>query len=154
MMEQRRIVFIVIAALVVIGLLFGVGSSMQRNAWMEGYTMGRLTAAAGVDGALAPMMPYAPVAVGYPQHGPSFGGVLFLFFGAGLFFLIASRFWHRARWQEWAAQSGQPGETRHGPPWMHHGRGCWGHHSPPAQGSASPSPTQAETKPTEEAANR
>lgn len=147
MMEQRRIVMIAVAAVVVIGLLFGVGSSMQRNAWMEGYTMGRLTAAAGVDGALAPMMPYAPVAVGYPQHGPGFGGFLFLFFGAGLFFLIATRFWHRARWQEWAAQTGQSGEVRHG-------YGCWGRHGQEAQGPAARQPAPTESKPAEEQPDR
>ncbi len=146
-MEKKQAVLIAVAALVVIGLLFSIGGSMQRNAWMEGYTLGRLTAAAGVDGALAPMMPYAPVAVSYPQHGPGFGGILFLFFGAGLFFLITTRFLHRARWQEWAAQGAQAGEMRHG-------RGCWGHPGRQAQEQASSSPAQAETKPAPEAADR
>ena len=131
-MEQKRIIGLVVAALVVLGLLLAVGGGMQRDAWMEGYTIGRLTAAAGVDGALAPVAPYMPYAM--PHRGPGFGGFLFLLLGGAAFFFVVTRFLHMARWRAWAMQGGQPGaqgDWHGGPPWMSHGGPC-GHGDRPA----------------------
>ena len=153
-MFRERIVWIGLAALVVIGLLFAGGSAMQRSAWVEGYTMGRLTTVGG-DGAAAavapmmPMAPMAPYAYMYPQHGPGFGGFLFLLIGAGLLFFVVSRFVHRARWQAWAMQGGPQGEWRHGPPWMQHpmgpgcGRGPTPETAPEQKPAAEPKPAAA-----------
>ena len=71
---RERIILFGLAALAVVALIFGAISSGisagQQDAWMQGYTMGRLTAAAGVDGAtVAPagqVAPFvAPYAMGY-----------------------------------------------------------------------------------------
>jgi hypothetical protein len=145
-MPRERFALIGLAALVVVGLIFvGVSSGIsagQRDAWMQGYTMGRLTAAAGAEGAAAPVVPNAaayavPYAVGYQPHGPGFGGFFFLLLGAGALFFFISRMIMMARWRTWAAmQGGQHGwpqggpqggpqsDWHHGPPpWM---RGRWG----------------------------
>jgi hypothetical protein len=135
--------------LLVLVLIFGGISNNvaagQQSAWMEGYTMGRLTAAAGVDGAVAPMAPYAaPYAApygGYAPRGPGFGGFLFLLLGAGALFFVFSRFARMARYWAWMATQGGPqgawqggaqgpwqegpqGAWRQGPPWMHRQWGC------------------------------
>jgi hypothetical protein len=142
-MPRERIVLMGLAALLVFGLIFGAiangVSAGQRDAWMEGYTMGRLTAAAGVDGALAPMAPYAGYGAGYTAtrgHGPGFGGFLFMLLGAGALFFFISRLVMRERWRTWAAMQGAPGAAmpggpaglHQGPPWTHGPRGCgpWG----------------------------
>jgi len=147
-MFRERFVWIGLAALLVIGLVFAGGGRAQQGAWMEGYTVGRLTAAAGVNAAVAPVAPVAPLApyaagypMGYPHQGPGFGGFLFLLFGAGALLFVFSRFAHLARWRAWAmqqdwSQGGAPGEWRGGPPpWMRermHG-GCGHHHQAPNQ---------------------
>ena len=125
-MPRERFALIGLAALVVVGLIFtGVSSGIsagQRDAWMQGYTMGRLTAAAGAEGAAAPVVPNAaayavPYAVGYQQHGPGFGGFFFLLLGAGALFFFISRMVMMARWRTWAAmQGGQQGWPQGGTP--------------------------------------
>src|SRR3954463_13839022 len=114
-MPRERIALIGLAALVVVGLIFaGVSSRIsagQRDAWVQGYTMGRLTAAAGAEGAAAPIVPNAavyaaPYAVGYQHHGPGFGGFFFLLLGAGALFFFISRMVMMARWRSWAAMQG------------------------------------------------
>jgi hypothetical protein len=137
-MPRERIALFGLAALMVVVLVFGAVSSGisagQRDAWMQGYTMGRLTAAAGAEGAAAPIAPNAaayavPYAVGYRHHGPGFGGFLFLLLGAGALFFFISRMASMARWRSWAAMQGGPqagsqADWHHGPPpWM---RGHWG----------------------------
>ena len=77
-MSRERMLLIGLGALVVIGLLFGAVSGIRQNAWMDGYTMGRLTAAAGAEGAaVVPALPMAPYAYGFPSHGHGFGGLIF-----------------------------------------------------------------------------
>jgi hypothetical protein len=154
LMPRERIVLIGLAALLVVGLILGAVSSGiaggQQAAWMEGYTMGRLTAAAGVDGAVAPLAPYAgygaPYALGpgFGHRGPGFGGVLLILLGMAALFFIGSRLVMRERWRAWAAMQGAqaggapgvqdspsfgPGVGPHGPwhmgpPWGHGRRGC------------------------------
>ena len=69
---RERIILFGLAALAVVALIFGAISSGisagQQDAWMQGYTMGRLTAAAGVDGAtVAPVAPVAPFVPPMPR---------------------------------------------------------------------------------------
>lgn len=104
-----------VGLLVLVLLVSGV-SAMQRNAWTQGYMMGRL--ATGSDGgAVAPVMPY-----GYPGYaGPSFGGYgLILGIGllALLFLGVGRAFRHRA----WAMHGGPDGDPRggHDPQWQQH----------------------------------
>ena len=113
-MFRGRIVWIGIAALVIIGLLMAGGQALQQNAWTQGYLIGRLTATSA-DGAAAaaPLMPYG---YGYPSRGPGFGGFLFLLLGAGAIFFFFTR---AARWRAWAMQAEAAGEGFQGPPWMH-----------------------------------
>ncbi len=116
-MFRGRIVWIGIAALVIIGLLMAGGQALQQNAWTQGYLIGRLTATSA-DGAAAaaPLVPYG-YGYGYPSRGPGFGGFLFLLLGAGAIFFFFSR---AARWRAWAMQAAATGEGFQGPPWMHH----------------------------------
>ena len=46
-MFRGRFVLIGVAALVVLALIFGAISSGQRDAWTQGYLVGRLTAITG-----------------------------------------------------------------------------------------------------------
>ena len=150
---RERIILFGLAAFAVVALIFGAISSGisagQQDAWMQGYTMGRLTAAAGVDGAtvapvgqVAPLAPYvAPYAMGYRTHGPGFPGFLFILLAiGGVFFVV--RMIKMSHWRRYAAMQGwqgpwpqggpQPGAQQGGPqadwqqgppPWM---RGRWG----------------------------
>ena len=151
-MSRERMLLIGLGALVVIGLIFGAVSNVQQNAWMEGYTIGRLTAAAGETGAVAPVVPMAPMAqvapyaYGYPSHGPGFGGFFFMLLIGGLIFFVVTRFVHMARWRAWAMQGGPQGEWRQGPPWMHgpKGHGCWGQEPAPAAQAQAVKPQPAQ----------
>ena len=148
-MVRGRFLLIGIAAVVVLALIFGAVSNNQRDAWTQGYLIGRLTAVEG-DAALAPVGAIAPYAYAYPQRGPGFGGFLFLLLGIGGVLFIGSRFARMAQWRAWAAQQGmtpegQPNAPCGGPPM---GWGCGGHHqrqqqAPPAQGEAQPSAAEA-----------
>lgn len=136
-MVRGRFVIAGVMALVVLALIFGAVSNGQRDAWTQGYLVGRLTAVEGGDGALATagLLPYA--AYGFPQRGPGFGGFLFLLLGAGAVFFIGSRCVRMAQWRAWAAQhgvtpEGQPNAPWGGPPM---GWGC-GHHPQPPQEKA------------------
>ena len=136
-MVRGKFVLIGIAAVVVLALIFGAVSNNQRDAWTQGYLIGRLTAVEG-DAALAPVGAIAPYAYAYPQRGPGFGGFLFLLLGIGAVLFIGSRFARMAQWRAWAAQQGM---TPEGQPM---GWGCGGHHhrqqqqAPPAQSEAQP----------------
>jgi hypothetical protein len=128
-MARARMALFGLAALLVVGLVWGaVASSIaggQRDAWLEGYTMGRLTAAAGVDGAVVPLAPYvgpgaAPYGPGGGARGPGFGGLLLFLVGAGALFFVARRVL-RARGEAWAAMQGsEAGPAPGGPPFGPH----------------------------------
>lgn len=128
-MVRGRFILAGVLALVVLALIFGAVSNGQRDAWTQGYLVGRLTAVEG-EGALATagLLPYA--AYGLPQRGPGFGGILFLLLGAGAIFFIGSRFARMAQWRAWAAQQGITPEGQPTPPWggPPMGWGCGGHH--------------------------
>jgi hypothetical protein len=141
-MPRARIALFALGALLVVGLIFGAVSSAiaggQRDAWLEGYTIGRLTAAAGVDGAVAPFAPYLapsalPYGTGYATRGPGFGGpgfggLLLFLLGAGALFFVGARLMLRARWQAWSPRQGsETGGSQGAPeagPWRHTPRGC------------------------------
>ena len=105
-MFQRRFMFVALVGLIVLVLLFGAVSAGQRDAWTQGYMMGRLSA--GTDGAnsAAPLLPY--------MYGGQFGlhpffggfGLLLLIGGLFLFFGVARCF----RFHAWGM---------HGGPWAH-----------------------------------
>lgn len=153
-MSRERMVMIGLAVLLAGALLFAGAAAGQRSAWMEGFMVGRFTAAATAEGAgaAAAVMPYAAYAPGFGRSGPGFGGFLFLLLGIGLVAFFASRCSHRARWRWMAMQSapqgGAEGDWRHGPPpwmggrWSHGpwGPNPWGHEQAGGQGGeTSPS---------------
>lgn len=138
-MSRERMIFAGVGVLLLIAMLAMGANSMQQNAWMEGYTFGRLAASAGEGAALAPILPYG---MGMSQRGPGFGGVLFLLLGFGALFFVGSRIMRYRMWREWAAQNPDAPQ----PPWMmQHRHGCWGQ-----QGAASATPAQEQTAPAAE----
>jgi len=156
-MFRGRWLMMVLVGLLIFAVVGGIGSAMQRNAWNEGYMMGRL-AIGGQDGAPAPMQPYA---YSYPRQGFGgggfFGGLGFLL-GLGLLLFLVSGFFRIWRWRAWAMQGGpgaMPGGSWRGPgheAWRHfHGtrRGCWGDAAeksadqPAAKPEANPKPAEA-----------
>lgn len=121
-MFYKRWIVIAIAALLVFGGLSAMSGAGQREAWMQGYMAGRLSAGSDGDAALAPyLMPGG-------AFGPRYGGVgPGLFFGLGFLalglFLISRRL-HSARWSgkpdEWHEHMRQEAERwrqRHHGPW-------------------------------------
>jgi hypothetical protein len=115
-MVRGRLILAGVLALVVLALIFGAVSNGQRDAWTQGYLVGRLTAVEG-EGALATagLLPYA--AYGMPPRGPGFGSFLFLLLGIGAVFFIGSRFARMAQWRAWAAQQGVTPAGQPTPPW-------------------------------------
>lgn len=91
-MFVRRWILAGLAVLAVVGLIFAGGARAERQAWFEGYTLGRLAAdpAAAGSAAVAAAAPYAG-----PTFGPSFGYHYGYAYGpgfgprfGGLFFLV------------------------------------------------------------------
>lgn len=131
-------------ALVVLALIFGAVTNGQRDAWTQGYLVGRLTAVEG-EGALAAtgLLPYA--AYGFPQRGPGFGGLVFLLLGIGALAFIGSRFVRMAQWRAWAAQQGITPERYPNAPWggAPMSWGCGRHqHRPPQETPATGEKTE------------
>ena len=131
-MSRERLIWIGLAAVLMLALIVAAVNGAQQNAWMEGYTFGRLAASAGEGAAVAPILPYG---MGYAQRGPGFGGILFMLLGFGALFFIGSRIFRFAMWRAWAAQD--YGAAQHPdaaqnpgampiPPWMHHRHGRCG----------------------------
>ena len=147
-MVRGRFILIGVAAVVVLALIFGAVSNNQRDAWTQGYLVGRLTAVEG-DSALAPAGAMLPYAYGYPQRGPGFGGFFFLLLGIGAVFFIGSRMARMAQWRAWAAQQGMTPEGQGQPdaawsgPWSGPmGWGCGHHHRHQQQQQAPQTPPQ------------
>ncbi len=136
-MSRERLIWIGLAAVLMLALIVAAVNGAQQNAWMEGYTFGRLAASAGEGAAVAPILPYG---MGYAQRGPGFGGILFMLLGFGALFFVGSRIFRFAMWRAWAAQNygtaqnygaaqnpdaaQNPGAMP--PPWMHHRHGSCG----------------------------
>ena len=141
-MSRERLIWIGLAAVLMLALIFAAVNGAQQNAWMEGYTFGRLAASAGEGAAVAPILPYG---MGYAQRGPGFGGILFMLLGFGALFFVGSRIFRFAMWRAWAAQNygatqnpdaaQNPGAMP--PPWMHH------RHGPCGERQAATTPEQA-----------
>jgi hypothetical protein len=136
-MYGKRFLMKALVGLLVIALLIGVASSMQRNAWMQGYMMGQLSA--GGDGkAVIPYMAYGLQGSG----GPGLGGGLAILLGLGLLALLFVGFGRTFPGRRWATPDGTQGDRlgtdeqswqrmaqahaeraarhwRNGPPW------CW-----------------------------
>ncbi|HAJ35903.1 MAG TPA: hypothetical protein DCL15_09435 [Chloroflexi bacterium] len=138
-MVRGRFLLAGVLALVVLALIFGAVTNGQRDAWTQGYLVGRLTAVEG-EGALAAtgLLPYA--AYGFPQRGPGFGGLVFLLLGIGALAFIGSRFAHMAQWRAWAARQGMTPESYPNAPWGDPslgrgwmGWGCGGYQHHPSQ---------------------
>jgi hypothetical protein len=130
-MSRERLIWIGLAAVLMLALLVSAVNGAQQSAWMEGYTFGRLAASVGEGAAVAPILPYG---MGYAQRGPGVGGILFLLLGFGALFFVGSRIFRCAMWRAWAAQNygaaqnpdaaQNPGAMP--PPWMHHRHGGCG----------------------------
>ena len=112
----------VLVGLIVIALIVGALSSGQRNAWTQGYLMGR--AGAGLEsGAGVPGWPY-----GYPQYGGlSFGGLgpLLILALLALLFIGASRAFRRGAW---AAHGGHGPDKQTWQEWAQAHAEHFGHH--------------------------
>jgi hypothetical protein len=116
------------AVLLVLGLVFAGGAAAQRDAWMQGYMMGRL--ATGNDGgANAALLPYM-----YPGYGgPHFGGSgIFILLGLLFLGFVALRHLRFSAWRE----GGGPGHW-HGrrSPWWDEERAP--NRQPPGEGAES-----------------
>jgi hypothetical protein len=86
-MYGKRFLMKALVGLLVIALLIGGASSLQRNAWMQGYMMGQLSG--GGDGkAVIPYMAYGLQGYG----GPGLGGGLAILLGVGLLALFVHGF--------------------------------------------------------------
>jgi hypothetical protein len=132
-MVGKRFLIKALVGLLVIALLIGGASSLQRNAWMQGYMMGQLGASGGGSAAI-PYMAYGLQGYG----GPGLGGGLAILLGLGLLALLFVGFSRIFIGRPWAMQGGPQGADeqswqrmaqahaervarhwRHGPP------GCW-----------------------------
>ncbi len=156
-MYGKRFLMKALVGLLVIALLIGGASSLQRNAWMQGYLMGQLSA--GGDGSAA--LPY--MAYGLQGYGGSgLGGGLAILFGIGLLALLvmsAGRFFFGRRWamqggsqdgphaadeQPWQrmAQAHAEHAARH---WRQGPPGCWSQAQKTETESAGPTTGEAAT---------
>ena len=131
-----------LGGLLVIALLIGGASSLQRNAWMQGYMMGQLGASGGGSAAI-PYMAYGLQGYG----GPHLGGGLAILLGIGLLALLFMGFGRVFHGRPWAMQGGPQGGGSQGNPqvgdeqswqrmaqahaeraarhWRHGPPGCW-----------------------------
>lgn len=99
-----------LVGLVVIGVLMGVGSSVQRNAWMQGYMMGRLAATSSDSGAQLPLPPFYGYPGGYYGPAPTGGfGWLFAIVLIVILFFVAKRAAMHAWRRHWGAEGGPQG---------------------------------------------
>jgi hypothetical protein len=103
-MYGKRFLMTALVGLLVIALLMGGVSSMQRNAWTQGYMMGQL-GASGDGKAAIPYMAYGLQGYG----GPGLGGGLTILFGIGLLAILFVSFGRFFRGGRWAMQGGPQG---------------------------------------------
>jgi hypothetical protein len=136
-MVGKRFLMKALVGLLVIALLIGGASSLQRNAWMQGYMMGQLSG--GGDGkAVIPYMAYGLQGYG----GSGLGGGLAILLGVGLLALLFMGFSRVFRGGPWAMQGGPQGGPQSGDEqswqrmaqahaeraarhWRHGPPGCW-----------------------------
>lgn len=111
-MFPRRFMGIVIAGLIALGVFMSVSANAQRDAWMQGYLLGRVSGG-GSDAAASTLL---PLIYGGHLGGSPFGGFgPFLFIGlAALAVFGVSRAMRAAAWRHHGGAWGQPGQL---PPW-------------------------------------
>ena len=136
-MYGKRFLMKALVGLLVIALLVGGASSLQRSAWMQGYMMGQLGAGGDGDAAI-PYMAYGLQGYG----GPHLGGGLVILLGIGLLALLFMGFGRVFLGRPWAMQGGPQGDPQDGDEqswqrmaqahseraarhWRHGPLGCW-----------------------------
>ena len=134
-MFPRRFLIAGAVALVILGLVLSGNAAQQRDAWTQGFLVGRLSAGTSDSGSAAPLPPqvYPGMGGGYGPYGgygwggyggAHFGGFgLLLLIGLGfVFFMVAGRIFRRCA----------------GGGWGHHGywRGPYGGNPPGGQSRA------------------
>jgi hypothetical protein len=98
------------------GIIFGLSGAAQRDAWTQGYLVGRLSAIDGGAAALAPVTGGLPqtagqvYGVGWGHRGFGFGGFLGFLFLGGLLFFIFGAMRRAMMWRHWVHQYGAPGQ--------------------------------------------
>jgi hypothetical protein len=133
---DKRMIGVVVGALVLILLFTTIGSAIRQAGWNEGYTIGLL--ASGKEGSQA-LAPYLAHRGGYGMHHIGFGflgffgfffKLIFFVFLFGLFFKVLGFGGWRQGW--------------HGHPWAHHD---WRtHHAPWPAGHQAPTPAPESPK--------
>jgi hypothetical protein len=150
-MYGKRFLMKALVGLLVIALLIGGASSLQRNAWMQGYMMGQLSA--GSDGkAVIPYMAYGTQGYG----GPGLGGGLAILFGIGLLALLFVGFGRTFLGRRWATPDGTQGADeqswqrmaqahaeRAARRWGHGPPGCWDQAGKTEAASSAPETSEA-----------
>ncbi len=123
-MFPRRFVGVIVAGLIALGVFMMVNANAQRDAWMQGYLLGRVSGG-GSDAAASTLLPL--VYGGYLGHGGPGGFAPFLFIGlAALAFFGVTRAMRAAAWRHHGGGWGQPGQL---PPW-------WNQEQAPPPGDA------------------
>ena len=160
-MYGKRFLMKALVGLLVIALLIGGVSSLQRNAWMQGYIMGQLSAG-GTGSAALPYMAYGLQGNG----GPGLGGGLAILFGIGLLALLFMGFGRMFLGRPWAMHDGPQGGPVGGPVgtdeqswqrmaqthaeraarhWRHGPPGCWDQADKTEPASGEPASGEPET---------
>lgn len=131
-LHKRVPMWTLVAVVVGVLVLFGIGSAIHSAGWSDGFTMGLLASGGTEGGTVAPYLAYRS---GPGWHHGGFGGFfggffrfLFFLFVIALIFKFLG-FW---RWRMHGAHA----------PWGHHGwhtpRQPWPHQGGPAGGSEQP----------------
>ncbi len=154
-MFPRRFMGVVVAGFIALGVFMMVNANAQRDAWMQGYLLGRVSGG-GSDAAASTLLPL--VYGGYLGQGGPGGFAPFLFIGlAALAIFGVSRAMRAQAWRHHGGAWGQPGQL---PPWAKPEQTPgsedasraqtppWGHR-PPWWGDAPPSTPVPQTETSE-----
>ncbi|MSP14737.1 MAG: hypothetical protein EXR62_17485 [Chloroflexi bacterium] len=133
-MFRGRFIMGILAIFLIFGLFSSIGGGMQRDAWTQGYLVGRLSTSTEGSSAVPPAPVLIPGYQGFAGfHGASWGahfGGFGLLLGIGFFFLVLmglGKFFRFFAWRHMGGPQGGPwGRYESWPP----GWG-WHHQSPP-----------------------